>query len=56
MDWIMHHWDDLMLIVTGIITVASVIVKMTPSKKDDEELSKIQEMLRLISMHKDDKK
>lgn len=38
---------DILLIVTSIVTIASVIVKLTPTKLDDNIVSKILEFLAL---------
>ena len=40
MEWIINHWGDLALIVTGVISVASVIAKLTPTTVDDNILGK----------------
>jgi len=32
---------DIMLIVTSVVTIASIIVKLTPSKYDDAVIAKI---------------
>jgi len=41
MSWVIEHWDDLVTIATGLMALALVIVKLTPSKKDDEFLAKL---------------
>ena len=38
MDWISAHWVEIAAVVGGVVTVASVIVKMTPSVADDAVL------------------
>jgi len=45
MDYITKHWADIVAIVTGIVTVASIIVKLTPSTADDNVVSKIMQFL-----------
>lgn len=40
-NWIEIHWDDILAIIGGIVSLASIIVKLTPSQKDDAILSKI---------------
>jgi len=40
-NWVKEHWEDLTAIWAGIVTVASIIVKLTPSQKDDTILAKI---------------
>lgn len=44
---------DIWIIVTSVITVASVIVKFTPTKTDDNILLKI---IKLLSLNKSDPK
>ena len=41
MTWIIEHWADLLAIYGGLVAVSSVIVKLTPSTKDNEFLDKI---------------
>jgi len=36
MTWIAEHWDDVVTILTGLCALALVIVKLTPSKRDDK--------------------
>lgn len=40
-DWILEHWADLLAIYGGVVAVATIIVKWTPSTKDNEILDKI---------------
>lgn len=49
MDWVLANWDDIMLIITGIITVASIIARLTPTPKDDDFISNI---IRVLSLNK----
>lgn len=39
--WFQLHWVDVVSIYTGIVTVASIIVKLTPTLKDDTVLLSI---------------
>jgi hypothetical protein len=36
--WFQAHWQELVAIYTGIVTVASIIVKLTPTLADDNFL------------------
>lgn len=36
--WFMTNGKDLVLIYTSLVTVASIIVKLTPTLKDDDAL------------------
>lgn len=39
--WVTGHWAELLGILTGLLAVASTIVKLTPTDKDDLVLMKI---------------
>lgn len=47
MDYILSNGYDLWLIAAQVVTLASLIVKLTPSKFDDKIVSKL---LRLVSL------
>lgn len=49
MDWVTENYKDLMLIVTGTVTVFSIVAKLTPSEWDDKLIGKI---LKIISINK----
>jgi len=36
--WVQQNWVNIASIYAGIVTVASIIVKMTPTLKDDDTL------------------
>lgn len=52
MEWIQANWVNLTAIVGGVVTVSSVIVKMTPSRSDDAVLDKIISVLKALSLAK----
>ena len=37
-NWVQANWVNIASIYAGIVTVASIIVKMTPTLKDDDML------------------
>jgi hypothetical protein len=39
--WFMTNGKDLVLIYTSLVTVASIVVKLTPSLKDDDALKAV---------------
>jgi len=41
LNWIITNWDSIVAIYLGLIGVASIIVKMTPTLKDDTFLKKV---------------
>lgn len=36
MEWITANWGSLVAIVTGVVTLASIVAKITPTKTDDK--------------------
>lgn len=52
MDFVIKHWNDLILIVTGLISVASIIVRLSPSEVDNKILAKIIEVAKVIGLYK----
>ena len=51
MDWMLNHWKDIVGIITGAVTLASLIVSLTPTKKDDEALGKVMKVLNIIALN-----
>jgi len=35
MEWITVNWASIIAIITGVISVASIVAKLTPTKVDD---------------------
>lgn len=56
MEWIQAHWKDILAIIGGVVTVASIIVKLTPTQKDDNVLAKIIKILAALSLFNPDGK
>lgn len=50
MDWIAAHYQDVFAIIGGVVSVATLIVALTPSTKDDEILGKIIAVLDKLSI------
>lgn len=54
LDWLIENWQTtIVVVVTGIITIASAIVKATPTEVDDKWLFKVLRFLELLSLNKD---
>jgi len=49
---LLNNKTEILAIVGGIVTVASMIVKLTPTPKDDEFLKKIVSLLNIIAINK----
>lgn len=56
MAWITEHWKDILAIIGGVVTTTSIIVKLTPTQKDDNILSKIIVILSALSLFNPDGK
>ena len=54
MEWITTHWKDILAIIGGVVTVASIIVRLTKSDKDDKALSWIIKILVALSLYNPD--
>lgn len=54
MNWIVEHWKDVLAIIGAVVTVASLIVKLTPTQKDDNILAKIIKVLSAIGIFNPD--
>lgn len=54
MEWIQAHWKDILAVIGGIVTIASIIVKLTPTQKDDNVLSKVIAVLAALSLYNPD--
>lgn len=47
MDFFLAHWQDLLLIVTSIVTAASIVARLTANVWDDKIVNAI---LRILSL------
>lgn len=50
MEWILTHYTDVFAIIGQIVAVASTIVVLTPSTKDDEIVGKIVDFISRFSV------
>jgi hypothetical protein len=55
-NFIVEHWDEILLAITSIVTAASIIVKLTPSEKDDKIVSRIMKFLNTLAINPKEKK
>ena len=51
-QWIIENWAYILSGILGVIVVASIIVKLTPTTKDDSVLGKIVGVLDKLSIAK----
>ena len=50
--WVQANANDLLLVLTSLVTIASVIVKLTPTQKDDAILAKIMPWIEKIALNR----
>lgn len=50
--WVQANAKDLLLVLTSLVTIASVIVKLTPTQKDDALLAKIMPWIEKIALNR----
>ena len=51
MEYLTTHWVEITAVVGGIVTVASLITKMTPTQADDKVLAKIVAFLNTVALN-----
>ena len=49
-NFFQNHYSDILAIIGGVVSIATIIVKITPSSKDDEVLNKIINILAKLSI------
>lgn len=50
LTFIQNHYDELLAIIGGVVSIATIIVKLTPSTRDNEVLEKIINFLAKFSI------
>lgn len=50
MNWIQNHGSELLQIIGAVVSLATLIVKLTPTGKDDTVLAKIIRILSALSL------
>ncbi len=48
--WLKANWDSVLAIIGGIVSVATIIVKLTPTQKDDNALATLIRVLSIFSL------
>lgn len=49
-EFFQAHWDELCAAFTALITFCTIVVKLTPSQKDDAVLAKVIKVLDYLSV------
>lgn len=50
-NWITSNWTDIVAAVGAVVIAARVVVKLTPTPKDDSVLEKIVNFLKTLGLH-----
>lgn len=50
LNFIAEHYDEMLAIIGGIVSIATIIIRLTPSTRDDEILAKIVNILAKFSI------
>ncbi|MBP5404108.1 MAG: hypothetical protein J6Y17_03350 [Elusimicrobiaceae bacterium] len=48
--FITQHYDEVLQIIGAVVALATLVVKLTPTQKDDNALSKIIQVLSALSL------
>ena len=56
LEWIKNNGANIMAVLGAVIVLARIVVKLTPTPKDDSVLEWIVKMLKTVGLHVDDKK
>jgi len=51
MNWLLNNWQELVNAAAGVMIVARIVVKLTPTPKDDTALAKIVDVLKALGLH-----
>lgn len=50
MEWIQTNWKDILAVLGAAVGLATAIVKLTPTQKDDNALQKVIKVLSALSL------
>lgn len=48
---VLNHLDTVWTVVSSVVTIASAIAAVTPSKKDDEVVGKVRKVIALLALN-----
>ena len=50
-NWITSNWTEIVAAIGAVVIAARVIVKLTPTAKDDSALEKFIALLKTVGLH-----
>lgn len=51
MNWFFSNWQEIVNALAGVMIAARIIVKLTPTPKDDTMLAKAVDVLKALGLH-----
>lgn len=51
MEYVSNNWVEIVAIIGGIVTTASLIAKLTPTPKDDEFMAKVAAVINALALN-----
>ena len=51
MNFIITHFDEILIAITSVVTAASAVCALTPSPKDDTIVSKIRHGIEVLALN-----
>ena len=54
MEWLQTNYVNILALIGAVVGLASIIVKITPTQKDDRILAKIINVLQVLSIYNKD--
>ena len=51
MDFVMTHFDDILVAISAVVTAASALCALTPNTKDDAFISKVRRFLNVLALN-----
>lgn len=51
MNWIIEHWKDIADVIVYLMVASRIVVKLTPTPKDDTAWDTVAEALKHLGLH-----
>lgn len=51
MQYLVNHWQDIVSAITAVVFTARIVVKLTPTPRDDSALEKVVDGLKHLGLH-----
>lgn len=51
LSWLTENWNEVVAAITAVVLAARIIVKLTPTDKDNKALGKVIAFLKAVGLH-----